>query len=253
MNQEYRLIWFQHFHKAAGTTVFEYAKKNGDSFWPNNMNGNPIDENQLCLELWNYSNDELTSFIDSCEAKGVTFIATEWGVPNVEHLSHDSRVCVVTCLRKPRARFVSNFYYDLYGGYTQAKTLYEYESSRGRTITMYNYYCRMLSGKNNSEHDVTEEDFLKAQLVLDKFDCCTVLEQGGLVSLAEYLQWQVEKLHINKTSFSIKKLMKHVLKGRFKTSFYYLTYPKKEPDDQFKARFDSANKWDSLLYEGYLK
>ena len=68
----YRLIWFQHVHKAAGTLVVNLAKENGEVLFKNNANGNPLDENGDRLELWNYSAEELTDFIDQCEKDGVT-------------------------------------------------------------------------------------------------------------------------------------------------------------------------------------
>ena len=88
----YRLIWFQHVHKAAGTLVVNLAKENGEVLFKNNANGNPLDENGDRLELWNYSAEELTDFLDQCEKDGVTFVATEHGSPDFRLLSEDSRV-----------------------------------------------------------------------------------------------------------------------------------------------------------------
>ena len=40
----YRLVWFQHLHKAAGTYVIRRAMANGETFWPEHENGNPVDQ-----------------------------------------------------------------------------------------------------------------------------------------------------------------------------------------------------------------
>ena len=72
----YRLIWFQHIHKAAGTLVVNLAKANGEVLYPNNANGNPLDEEGNRIELWNLNGQELLSFVDKCERLGVTFVAT---------------------------------------------------------------------------------------------------------------------------------------------------------------------------------
>ena len=71
---DYRLVWFQHLHKAAGTYVIRRAMANGETFWPEHSNGNPRTDGDL-ISLENMSSKQLTSFIDECEEKGVTFVA----------------------------------------------------------------------------------------------------------------------------------------------------------------------------------
>ncbi|MBF0452929.1 MAG: hypothetical protein HQK75_19670 [Candidatus Magnetomorum sp.] len=64
MKKKYRLIWFQHFHKAAGTSIVDLARTNNEVFWSNHENGNPKDSNGNFIELWNYSQYMLKQFID---------------------------------------------------------------------------------------------------------------------------------------------------------------------------------------------
>ena len=66
----YRLVWFQHLHKAAGTYVIRRAMANGETFWPNHENGNPVNNGEV-IPLWKMNSNELTSFIDECEEKGL--------------------------------------------------------------------------------------------------------------------------------------------------------------------------------------
>ena len=78
----YRLIWFQHLHKAAGTYIVRKAISNGEKPYPLNKNGNPHDENGA-IPLWGLSDSELSNFVDECERLGITFVATEWGGPEL--------------------------------------------------------------------------------------------------------------------------------------------------------------------------
>ncbi len=59
MKKEYRLIWFQHFHKAAGTSIINLAELNNERFWPYHKNANPTDSKGNLIELWKYSEDKL--------------------------------------------------------------------------------------------------------------------------------------------------------------------------------------------------
>ena len=95
---DYRLVWFQHLHKAAGTYVIRRAMANGETFWPEHSNGNPRVDGQL-VPLWEMSSDQLTSFIDECEKKGVTFVACEWGGPDFQTLAND---CLLYTSPSPR-------------------------------------------------------------------------------------------------------------------------------------------------------
>ena len=70
---DYRLVWFQHLHKAAGTYVIRRAMANGETFWPEHSNGNPRNDGEL-IPLENMSSNQLTSFINECEEKGILFL-----------------------------------------------------------------------------------------------------------------------------------------------------------------------------------
>ncbi|MDJ0615333.1 MAG: hypothetical protein QNJ63_01085 [Calothrix sp. MO_192.B10] len=41
-NDKYRLIWFQHFHKAGGTSIVKFAQSNSEVLYPCHLNGNPL-------------------------------------------------------------------------------------------------------------------------------------------------------------------------------------------------------------------
>ena len=116
----YRLVWFHHLHKSAGTLIVNMALRNGEVPYPSHGNGNPKSESGELLRLWEYDEGSLREFIDQCEGRGVTFVATEHGAPDFSLLAEDSRVVLVTCLRDPLKRCASNFNYAYYSGYTDA-------------------------------------------------------------------------------------------------------------------------------------
>ena len=111
---EYRLIWFQHLHKAAGTLIVNMAKANNEVLHNPNNNGNPSDEKGSTMPLWKYDKSRLLDFINDCEDKGVTFVASEFGAPDFKMLAGDSRIKLITCFRDPVKRLVSNYNYDYY-------------------------------------------------------------------------------------------------------------------------------------------
>ena len=61
---EYRLIWFQHLHKAAGTLIVNMAKANNEVLYDPNNNGNPSDEKGSTMPLWKYDKSRLLDFIN---------------------------------------------------------------------------------------------------------------------------------------------------------------------------------------------
>ena len=115
----YRLIWFQHLHKAAGTLIVNMAKANNEVLHNPHNNGNPSDIKGSTLPLWEYDESGLLDFINNCEEEGVTFVASEFGAPNFKTLSSDPRVKLMTCFRDPCKRIISNHNYDYYSGYTE--------------------------------------------------------------------------------------------------------------------------------------
>ncbi len=247
MSQQYRLIWFQHFHKAAGTSIIEIARANGETFYPNHLNGNPLDKDGDEIKLWEYSKDDLIAFIDQCQAMGVTLVSTEWGLPNIEVLSNDKRVVIITCLREPLARFKSNFLFDLHNGFTPARSLETYISSRQRTITMPNYYCRILSYKNNEPSMVIEKDYLLARENLNKFDFVMHLHDG-MSKLIKFMKWNnTDTPHLNKTKQSYRTLISLLLHRKWKLLYLRIRFPNVTATDEFKADYYRSNHWDVEL------
>jgi hypothetical protein len=243
----YRLVWFQHFHKAAGTSVIELARRNGERFHPRHDNGNRLGEDGRPLPLWRLGPAELAAFVDDCQRGKVSFVATEWGEPALETLAADPRVVLVSCLREPLQRMVSNFYYDLYGGFTPVRCLEAYPDSSWAPFCRHNYYCRMLAGKAEDADEVAEEDFLRACARLPCFDYCGVVEQG-LEPLARHLGWTAHGIHENRSG-SVLGLIQDFRRRHFSGLKDRIANPKRPPDAAFCADFDRSNPWDLRLYD----
>ncbi|MFG6094990.1 sulfotransferase family 2 domain-containing protein [Leptothoe sp. ISB3NOV94-8A] len=250
-NNQYRLIWFQHFHKAAGTSIVNLAKANKETLYPKHHNGNPLDEDSKEIPLWEFTDDELTQFIDHCENTGVTFIANEWGAVNFELLATDPRVVLITCLRNPLKRLLSNFYFDYWSGYTDFSSLEQYLNSR-ECFTRFNYYCRILSCQNNNILPLTSEHFETAKARLAYFDHVVVLEVDGKFSeLKNFLGWALETvgIHQNKSSHINRRVLKLILSGRLDLLWRRFSHPKRQPDQNFLLLYQQGNQWDQRLYE----
>jgi hypothetical protein len=274
---EYRLVWFQHLHKVAGTSLVEQAIASGEKPYPRQINGNPMKEDGSRLELWNLDREGLKEFIDNCEKEGITFIATEWGSPDFEYLASDPRVLMFTCIREPLARFMSNFSYDLYKGFTKKRNLNDYINSSD--VSMFEYYTMVFSRnyihKGMEKIEFNREHYEEAKKNLSLFDHIVVLEnREHMKALMETMGWTMkpskdepEKVPISvrfistilgwkndpnkkKTTGKNPYLAVEMLKrGRIFLFFKYLRHPKIMPDEEFRIKFVVHNKYDIELYQ----
>jgi hypothetical protein len=247
---QYKLIWFQHFHKAAGSTIVEYALMNNEKLYPNHANGNPLEKDGSLINLHTFFPTELTEFVDDCEKNGVNFVATEWGAPYIDVLADDPRVKLITCLRDPLKRFLSNFYFDVYGNYTKAKKLENYVNSKDSIFTMDNYYSRILARHNLNPDPIDEVLFQKVKNNLSRFDCCFALEDG-FESLSETLNWECPPIEKNHSKSSLRTYFRHLSRGQFQSILFRLIFRKKPPTKEFQDNYIKRNFYDYKIYEQY--
>lgn len=187
----YRLIWFQHIHKSAGTLIVNLAKENGEVLFKNNANGNPLDDNGKRLELWNYNSKQLINFVDKCEREGVTFVATEHGSPDFRLLSEDDRIFLMTSLREPLSRAASNFNHAYFAEYTESSSLDSF-LSENRFFMSDNFYTRTFTRKEQFPIvGLDYSDVDEAISVIGLFDLVLKIERDNLVEkLSKEFDWK---------------------------------------------------------------
>jgi hypothetical protein len=230
----YRLVWFQHLHKAAGTYVIRRAMANDETFWPNHENGNPVEDGEV-TPLWDMSPDKLTSFIDECENKGVTFVACEWGGADFETLANDKRVTLLTCLRHPVKRLVSNYNYDHYWMWTKASSYAEY-LLEGHLHSSSEYYTRIFARGDTN--------LAKAKSNIELFDHVIIAEDG--MSALDELGWDKESDTTHPTFGDKKRALILFAKFRWIRLFNYLKQVKFQPPSELNI--EDKNKMDLELY-----
>ena len=139
-NKKKKIILFVHFHKAGGTTIVnKFRVDGGYKCWRPNANGNPKSQSNNVLQFWNYNRTQFTNFLldgasqsQSSESRrmknttnkekggdsdGVEFLAMEWNFlqqdhffqPDINYLQNDANIELITILRDPYERFISNF------------------------------------------------------------------------------------------------------------------------------------------------
>jgi len=135
-----RLVWFLHFHKAAGTSFTDLAWKNEEIVRHSRFYANASNDAHGHLELdfkrrlrwplvWPNRTDETQCQFDptlvekeqsqlleqelvSLQDYGITFTSTEhWFPPSRVLLQHKHRVTLVVLMREPMERLVSSFYF----------------------------------------------------------------------------------------------------------------------------------------------
>jgi hypothetical protein len=241
-------VWFQHFHKAAGTSLVNLALANGEVPWPAHRNGNPLDVDGKELRLWEYSPSQLRDFVDECQRRGVTFVATEWGSPDTQALAIDSRVALMTCLRDPLDRFVSNYYFDLYAGYTRARDLRSFMDSRPRDFVMPDYYCRVLARCNMHPGPVDVDQEARARAALSRFDCVLLLGRG-FDHLHDAFGWKNLSLHENRGGYTFREALGRIRRGKPGLVALRFLQPKRNADEDFVRWFAERNAADFRLFD----
>jgi hypothetical protein len=245
----YRLIWFQHLHKAAGSSIVSLAQMNGERLYPVHRNGIPIEEvSNRGFRFGKMSDDELSSFVDNCQEMGVSFVASEWSFPDYKLLVNDQRVFCITCLRDPLYRFLSNFYFAWYNGTTDCPTPFAYVNSKS-AFTMFNYYCRVFSRLGNEKSTVSRHEYRKAQHALSQFDSVTILEHDNTFSnLKRDVGWVGKEIHKNRMYCGIFAIIRLIIHGQKKELLRRLFKRKFPADPSFIEYFNKNNTWDRLLY-----
>jgi len=227
----YRLIWFQHIHKAAGTLIVNMAKANNEKMYFNNNNGNPTNDSGVVLPIWEYSDHELSEFIDNCQKNGITFVATESGAPNFSILEMDNRVTLITCLRDPEKRLISNHNYAYYSGYTEEEELVNF-IHKPNIFLSDNYYVRIFS--NNGKFPdklLTEEDYQYAIKNISKFDLIINLDHDNIQEkLKLKLDWKNKRVDRHSTYGNKWNIINLIKKLQFRKLKKYLKREKIDMD-----------------------
>ncbi|SEJ40128.1 hypothetical protein [Demequina mangrovi] len=197
-NRDYSLTWFVHFRKAGGTSLAQLAEINGERLPAHHRGANPVDTDGRFERVWELSPEGLSALVDTYEASGVTFVATEWGMPALDTLIADPRVRLVTLIRDPIARMTSNYTYDHFLGDTRARSIRGYCADRSHGHTQHNYYSRMLLRERWATDVAPAESARQALAVLDGFDVVQVLEApNAMGAVADALGWASGDLHAN--------------------------------------------------------
>ena len=245
----YRLIWFQHLHKAAGSTIVKLALLNGERLDPHHQNGNPADARGEMLPIWEYAPEQLKQFIDDCEARQITFVATEWGLPNVEFLATDPRVVLFTCIREPLERLRSNYQFDYLFGYSPHDNVRDFINS-DKTHTMHNYYCRIFSRHYHDPAPIEERHYQSALRAVQCFDHALVLERADCMqSFARIFGWDKQLPERINSTFSYKRLLLYFMQGKWGMIRRFIALKSDKFDEPTRQWLTAENRWDLQLYQ----
>ena len=246
----YRLIWFQHVHKAAGSYIVNQAVANGEVPFPSHQNGNPCNEEGEVMPIWDLDEGGLRGFIDECQSKEVTFVATEWGAPNYGALHDDPRVLLMTCVREPWNRLISNFNYDYYLGFSNSATLAEY-MDEDRRIKVDNLLVRTFANSFPADRQSIGKEALSVALSnLSLFDLVIVTERDG--DLGEHLfgalGWEKMKVDSHSTFGNRRALSMLVSRLRLVSAIRYMLKIKMSISDDERQRFEEQSRIDLEFY-----
>jgi len=262
-----KLIIFLHFHKAGGTSIVRAAKKRQNLFSPNG-NGNPKFKSGFFgkIPFYDYSKEGLISFFGEClNENNATFIATEnryfRSAPAIDTaFKRQNRIELVTQIRNPFDRFVSNFFFDLrLGAYRESESVRDLSfvqrlkryhscgdgpgfaalcSLQFNGTNDWNMYIRVLTDQFNRSQKVTAEALDVAKSEMDKFDLVTVLEMESASDL-----WAAKYgLEVQRVNAQTK--YDEIYAAERKKHYGFDREFKK-----FQEEYERLNRFDYLLYE----
>lgn len=257
------LTVFLHFHKAGGTSIVRAAETTHTLF-KSNDNGMPKDSERNRIPFWSYDTSMISHFTSHClHDEGATFITAEnhwFNNAMTDYLYHDHKIELVTQLRNPFARFLSNYLFAVkFHEIEHSKTMEnmtlterlrvynQCNASTDCTVTKlflypasnaYNMYTRVLSGKLDGNYSVTVQDLDTAKRKLDTFDLVTVMEMPDNAMLWK-AKYGMEMGHVNhQKSYNSTFTSESEQDAEFYFKF-----------NQFEREFEELNRMDYLLYQ----
>ncbi len=181
-----------------------------------------------------------------CQWRGVSFVATEFHTPDLQFLAAHPDVTLITAIRDPLSRLVSNYRHDSYWGGIPRMRLEEYIESSDGAICRPNYYCNALTGRHHAPTKVDDETLSLAKHALSLFDIVIVLEQPASFNQLHDLNWSHVHEHRYQTKFALPKILNQ--RENRKLLFQRLMFREPKISDGFLARFKEHNREDYDIY-----
>lgn len=194
-----KCVIFLHFHKAGGTTINSFFKKYNK--WKPNRNGNPLWLDKKYVNFWDYNREEFNIFKNILLECNIEFIAFEWNYFKFYKEIDYSNIELITCIREPYKRFISNMCVDKYNDSYKYNNATISERRRGVVnYNKYNYYTKMLNGFGNRPNiQINDEHLEIAKKNLSKFSIILILEDKNTFKLLQkYKKICTHKIHKNK-------------------------------------------------------
>ncbi|MBK1833421.1 hypothetical protein JIN78_05040 [Roseibacillus ishigakijimensis] len=240
------LFWFVHMHKAGGTTIVKCAEKNHEIL-TDSGNGNILEEDGTEIDYRALDGDGLRSLVSRLLNGGVTFVASEFSVPNLEVLLAHPQVKVFTFLREPGARFLSNFRYDyqhqFFRGDCDWTTFFRHKE---QSFYYENYYTRILSRVLTG--NLRQKDCERAYEMIKSFDFVGVLEDERSWScFFEWAGWEPVRLNANSSS-DRRAFFRYLKRPKKWGAAYRMARFSPPPPEDFNKVWNLLNESDMRIY-----
>lgn len=240
--------------------MVDLARVNGETLYRHHKNGNPVDAAGREIPVWDFEPPALRRFVEGCFEDGVTFVAVEWGLPDLAVLKEFDELQLVTVVRDPWRRFASNYAYSLAFGYSELVDPVTYlHSCPALDVTDYplgycheNYYCRLLARRPHGECEVvTAADLAIALARVPEFDVVMYLESDEIFAPMRKLSWTAVSKHVNKRRPSVSVYAKDTAKLRLRKVTRMLRNRTPSLPADFQSYFEERNWADRQIYEAF--
>lgn len=228
------MIIFIHFHKCGGTSIVSEFIKKVQPF-EHHKNGNPVTKNNTLLDISSFDQQGFNKFALDNKHK---FMALEFSFFK-QGMGIPTSVKLITCLREPFSRFISNYKHDI---------------DRSRPLSMINSGYQISDISNYCEHNFTYEgfpvNFNKDNYYTKFLNGITTYEDASIglnhLEVAKRVLDRCDAILILEDSTTFELLKKYNING-----IKHLNKAKIELDilKEFEEQFKKLNKFDYELYE----
>ena len=203
-----KIVHFQHFHKAGGTTITRlFCNHNKYNAFIPNRNGNPYiytpNGQKLVYRYDLFNHTQFNRLKKGLNRNNINFICLEWNFfKNFESLNLKN-VALITVIRDPYDRYISNMKHDNVSNYSKyKKSTIRYKQNREFPVNVNksNYYTKILNGLGNLPNsDVTAKHLERAKSRLKKFNSIIILENPESYKLLQKHGVNYTNQHRNKS------------------------------------------------------
>jgi len=124
-------------------------------------NGNPEGRDRKMLDIWNWDQDRLATWLAEELQRSTSLVCCEVGFSNAVLKIQQPRILKLATIRDPKSRLISNFMFAVRRGHTAERDILSYVK-RGGNNARPDYYTNLIIGRTGEQARAEAEAAIKA-------------------------------------------------------------------------------------------